>query len=118
MEVSHVALVMNKNDNLFVYKNKGRPTTEYVESIKMNGDLRKELAKLEHTMKYKYGTEILLALYMSSDEIMQAVCMFPEVGYMDVTSNTNKEGCDLHLLVAKDANVETYMGCATMIPSW
>ena len=47
---------------------------------------------------------------------MRAVHMFPEVGYMDVTSNTNMTGRDLHLLVVKDASGETYSGCATVLP--
>ena len=102
--VSHVALVMGKDGDLLVYKNKGRPTAAEAESIQMTGGLRKELKKLKSEMKLKDGNEILLSLSVASDEMMRAVHMFPEVGYMDVTSNTNREGRDLHLLVVKDAN--------------
>ena len=41
--VSHVVLVMGKDGDLLVYKNKGRPTAAEAESIQMTGGLRKEL---------------------------------------------------------------------------
>ena len=67
-------------------------------------------------MKFKVGTEILLSLSVASDEMMQAVHIFHKVAYMDIISNTNSEGRDLHLLVVKDANGGTYIGCATILP--
>ena len=36
---------------------------------------------------------------------------------MDVTANTNKQKCGLFLMVMKDANGETFVGNATIIPS-
>ena len=89
--VSHVALVMNNEGDLLMYKNKGRPTAKEAESLEVNGNLRKELNKLKKIMGYKNGTDILLALLIASNEMVRAVYMFPEVLYMDVTSNTNKE---------------------------
>ena len=114
--VSHVALVIGKDGDFLIYKDKGRPTGAEVHSTEMTGGLRNELKKLKSEMSPKDGTEILLSLSVASDEMMRAVHMFPEVGYMDVTSNTNKEGRDLHLLVVKDANGETYIGCASVLP--
>ena len=61
------------------------------ESLRVNGNLRKELNLLKKKMGYKDGTDILLALSVASDEMVRAVYMFPEVSYMDVTSKTNKE---------------------------
>ena len=66
-------------------------------------------------MKLNDGTDFF-SLSVASDERMRAVHMFPEVGYMDITSNTNREGCDLHLLVVKDDSGETYIGCASVLP--
>ena len=117
MNISHVSLVMSKDGDLIVYKNKGRPTKAQTESIKMNGNLRHELAKLKKKMKYKDGTEILLALSIASDEMIRAFHMFPEVAYLDVTSNTNKEGRDLFLMVGKEADGSTFIANATIIPS-
>ena len=114
--VSHVALVMGTDGDLLVYKNKGRPTVAQVHAIEVTGGLRNELKKLKSETKLKDGTEIVLSLSVVSDEMMRAVHMFPEVGYMDVISNTNKEGCDIHLLVVKDASGETYIGCASVLP--
>ena len=67
-------------------------------------------------MKFKEGAEILLSLSVASDEMMRAVHMFPEVGYMNVTSSTNRGGRGLHLLVVKDASGETYIRCASILP--
>ena len=71
---------------------------------------------MKNETKLKDGTEILLSLSVASDEMMRAVHMFLEVGYMDVTSNTNREDCNLHLLVVKDASGKMYIGCATVLP--
>lgn len=97
-------------------KDKGRPNSQQIESIKMNGDLRKELQQLKHGVKFKDGTDIFFSLSVASDEMMRAVHIFPEVAYMDVTPNTSSEGCDLHLLVVEDTNGEIYSRCATIIP--
>lgn len=69
-------------------------------------------------MKMKYNdsrTEILLALSVASDEMMRVVHVFSEVGYMDVMSNTNKEGHNLHLLVVNDAHGETVIVCVALV---
>ena len=110
-------MVMNKADNLLVYKNKGRPTNAEVNHIKTHGNLRKKLYALKQKLNYKDGTDILLALSISSDEMMRVVHMFPEVIFMDVTANTNKQGRGLHLFVVKDADGSTHISNATVIPS-
>ena len=117
MNITHVSLVMEKDGDLLVYKNKGRPTKAETESIKLNGDLRKELSMLKKKMKYNDGTDTLLAFSLASDEIIRAFHMFPEVAYLDVTSNTNAEGRDLFLMVGKDADGSTFIANATIIPS-
>ena len=52
---------MTKDGNLLMYENKGRPTKAETESIKLNGDLKKELSLLKKK-KYSDGTDILLAV--------------------------------------------------------
>ena len=117
MNISHLSLVMTKDCDLIVYKNKGRPTKAEAESIEVNGDLRKELAMLKRKMKYKDGTDILLAVSIASDKMIRAFHMFPEVAYLDVTSNTNAEGRDFFLMVGKEADGSTFIANATIIPS-
>ena len=56
MNVSHVALMMDKSGNLLVYKNKGRPTSEERHAIAINGALKKEPQKLKKQMSYKDDT--------------------------------------------------------------
>ena len=68
-------------------------------------------------MSFKNETEILLALSIASDDMAHSVDMFPEVFYMNVTANTNKQKHELFLMVMKDANEETFVGNATIIPS-
>ena len=59
----------------------------------------------------------MLAVYAASDKMIRALHMFPEVAYMDVTLNTNKEGRDLFLMVGKDTDESTLFANATIIPS-
>ena len=47
---------------------------------------------MKDKMKYNDGTDILLADSLPSEEMIRAFHMFPEVAYLDVTSNTNREG--------------------------
>ena len=68
-------------------------------------------------MNYKEGTEILLALSIASDKMTRVVHMFPEVFYMDITANTNRQKRDLFLMVVKDGNGETFIGNAIVVPS-
>ena len=79
--------------------------------------MKKESKRMKKEMSFKDQTEILLAISIASDDIIQSVHMFPEVFYMDVTANTNKQKCDFFLMVVKDANGETFIGNATIIPS-
>lgn len=79
--------------------------------------LKAELKKLKEEMSYKPGTEILLAISIASDEMTRHVHMFPEVFYMDVTYNTNRQKRDLFVMVLKDASGETFVGNLTVIPS-
>lgn len=117
MEVSHICLTMKPDDSLVVYKNKGRPDKETSQILKCPTRLREELRKLKNEMSFKEGTEILLALSIASDEMIRHVNMFPEVFYMDVTANTNKQKRDVFLMVVKDACGETFVGNVTVIPS-
>ena len=43
--------------------------------------------------------------------------MFPEVFFMDVTANTNRQKRELFILIVKDASGKTFIGNATVIPS-
>ena len=90
MNIYHVTLVMNKDGDLLAYKNKGRPTKGESESIRVNGNLRKELNKLKKRIRYQDVTDILLAVSIVSDAMIRALHLFREVTYTDVTANTNK----------------------------
>ena len=79
--------------------------------------LKEELDRLKNKMNYKSGAEILLAVSFASDEMSRHVHMFPEVFFIDVTANTNRQKRDLFLMVVKDANGQTFVGNATVIPS-
>ena len=72
MNMSHIALVMDTHGDLFVFKNKGRPTNKEVQHIKMHVNLRKKLNTLKRTLMYKDGTDILLILSVFSDEMIRA----------------------------------------------
>ena len=61
--------------------------------------------------------EILLAISVATDDMLRHTAMFPEVLYLDVTANTNKQKRDLFLMVVKDSNGSVYVGNTTIIPS-
>ncbi len=106
---------MDKKLDLNVYKNRGRPTK--AEKIKTSAKLKKDLAELRKELNYNEGAEILLAISLATDDMTRHVAMYPEVFYMDVTSNTNKQKRDLFLMIVKDANLQTFVGNLTIIPS-
>ena len=117
LEVSHLCLTMSPTGDLVVWKNKGRPTKEESEILKCPIKMRNALERLKKDLNFKDGTEILLALSIASDEMVRHVNMFPEVFFMDVTANTNRQKRHLFIMVVKDANGQTFIGNATVIPS-
>ncbi|KAL7543722.1 hypothetical protein ACHAXR_013004 [Thalassiosira sp. AJA248-18] len=110
-------MTMSPEGDLVVWKNRGRPTGEEREIMNCPKKLKAELDKLKKEIGYKEGTEILLALSVATDEMVRHVNMFPEVFYLDVTANTNRQKRDLFIMVVKDANGQTFIGNATVIPS-
>jgi hypothetical protein len=107
---------MKANNDLYVYTNRGRPK-ETSHKISASDTLKKELRKLKKELSFTEGTEILLALSMASDEMIRHVQMFPEVWFMDVTAQTNKQNRDIFIMVVKDASRQCYAGNITVIPS-
>ena len=78
--------------------------------------LKKELKRLKNEMKYKDGTEIVLLISIASDEMIKVVHMNPEVMYIDVTANTNRQKRVLFLMVVKSACGSSFIGNATFLP--
>jgi len=87
------------------------------EKLETEKQTRAELRKLRKEMNYKNGTEILLALSVSTNKMARRVQIFPEVFHLDVTANTNKQKRDLFLMVVKDAVGSANIDNATIIPS-
>ena len=108
---------MKPNGDLMVCKNKGRPNKEESRVMKCSDELKKEIQKLKDEMSFASGTEILIALSIASDSMVRHVNMFPEVFFMDVTANTNRQKRDLFVMVVKDASGEAYPANLTVIPS-
>ena len=110
---------MDANDDLVLHhhRGRGRPSNKDKEIMACSKKMRKELKKMKAQMSFREGTEILLAFSLATDEMTRHVHMFPEVFYMDVTANTNLQKRDLFLMVVKDANGQTFIGNATVIPS-
>ena len=108
---------MSPNNDLIVWKNRGRPTKE--EKLIMNcpEKMRQQLADLKQSMSINNQTELLLAISIASDDMIRHVHMFPEVFYMDVTANTNRQKRDLFAMAVKDASGECFVGNLTIIPS-
>jgi hypothetical protein len=75
-----------------------------------------ELRQLRKNMSMSDGTELLLSLSIATFDMQRAVHMFPEVIYMDVIANTNRQKRDLFVLAVKDASGETNIGNASVLP--
>ena len=113
--VSYVVTTMDSELNLTIHTKRGRPTKK--ESMKSSRQLKSDLRQLRKQMNYKDGTEIVLAISVATDEMARRVHMFPEVMYLDVTANTNKQNRDLFMMVVKDSDGSTHIGNTTFIPS-
>ena len=62
------------------------------------------------------GQEILLSITTVDDDMTRYVPMFPEVFFIDVIANTNRQKRDLFLMVVKDATGECFIGNAVLLP--
>ena len=105
---------VDKDLNLNIYTNRGQPTK--AKTLQTSAKTKRDQTKLKKKMKYNDETELLLAISITTDDMNHHVNMFPEVFYLDVTANTNKQKRDLFLMVVKDANGKAYIGNATIIP--
>ena len=114
--ISYYALMMDKHDNVFVQKCKGRPSVRERIQIEMHGELKSDMKQLRKDMSMNASTEILLSISIATSDMQRAVHMFPEVLYMDVVSKTNRQKRDVFLLVIKDASGETNIGNVTILP--
>ena len=114
--ISYYALYMDKNDDVFAQKCRGRPSSRQSEELRTHGVLKSELRQLRKDLSMENGTEILLSFSIATTDMQRAVHMHPEVIYMDVISNSNKQKRDLFLLVVKDASGETNIGNASVLP--
>ena len=124
--ISHVCLTISPKGELVLYKNKGqrlafktkgRPTLEERKVLDCSKKLRVELSKLKREMCFEKGTDMLIALSISSDQMLHHVHMFPETWSMDVTANLNKLKHDVFVMVVRDACGKCYVGNFTIIPS-
>ena len=108
--------MMDKKDNLYAQKGRGRPSLQQTEQLLLHGELKDELKQLRKDMSMQNGKEILLSITIADDDMIRHVHMFPEVFFMDVIANTNRQKRDLFLMVVKDASGECFIGNATLLP--
>ena len=116
MKASWCALVMDKHDNLIVYKGKGRPSKADTESLRINGNMKKELNRVRKQLELENGEKILLALSVATDEMIWAMQMHPKVQFMDVMANINAQKRDLFLSVLKSSIGGCFIGNLTILP--
>ena len=116
MNASYIALVMDEQDNLLVYKGKGRHTLEEANSIATDGDLRKQLAKVRRKLKLSQTCQVLLALSVATDNMIRAMHMNPEVQFLDVAANMNSLKREMFFAVVKGATGQTFIVNATVMP--
>ena len=116
MNTSYIALVMDEKDNLLVYKGRGRPSKQETEEIKANGHLKKQLRKVRRELKLQDTSRTLLALSVATNSMIRTMQMFPEVQFIDVAANMNKQKRDVLFSVVKEATGETFIVNMTVMP--
>ena len=92
---------MDKNDDVFAQKCRGRPSLRQSEELRTHGVLKSELCQLRKDLSMENGTEILLSFSIATTDMQRVVHMFPKVIYMDVISNSNKQKRDLFCLLLR-----------------
>ena len=95
--VQYVAMSVDKDLNLNIYTNRGCPTK--AKKLQTSAETKRDLTKLKKEMKYNDGTELLLAISITTYGMNRHVNVFSEVFYLDVTANTNKQKRDIFLMV-------------------
>ena len=116
MDVSYCSLVMDNHDNLIVYKGKGRHTTAERESIKVRGDLRKELKNVRKDLLMNEGQDILLAISVATDEMIRSMHMFPEIQFVDTIANINKQKRSMLVAILKHSSGKCFIGNISILP--
>jgi len=75
--VQYVAMYVNKDLNLNIYTNRGRPTK--AKTLQTSDETKRDLPKLKKEMKYNDETGLLLEISITTDDMNRNVNMFPEV---------------------------------------
>ena len=107
---------MDKKDNLYAQKGRGRFSKEQMEQLFLHGKLKDKLKQLRKDISMQNGQEVLLSITKADDDMIRHVHMFPEVFFMDIIVNTNRQKRDLFLVVVKDATEECFIGNVTLLP--
>ena len=105
--ISYVALTMDKKDNRYAQKGRGRPSKQQSEQLFLHRELKDELKQLRKDMSIQNVQEVLHSITIADDDMIRHVHMFPEVMFMDVIANTNRQKRDLFLMVVKDVPGDT-----------
>ena len=110
------------DSGLMSYYGKGRPNNSEKESRDKqqedcSPEVRKQINQLRKDLKFDNKSKLVLLLSIASDEMIRMCMMNPEVFYMDVTANTNRQKRDLFVLCVKDSLGKSYPVNITVIPS-
>ena len=115
-KISYVALVMDKNDDLLVYKGKGRHSEAETLTIKTHGNLRPLLRKLRTDLQLNDCNLVLLALSVATDNMIRTMHMFPEVQFIDFAANLNSQNRDILFSIVKETTGQSFIVNATVMP--
>jgi hypothetical protein len=112
------------SSGMVVTTNKGRPkgsknarnrSVEEVQDAALNKKFDGDA--IRHQLKLSVDQSILLAVGWISDNERRLVSMFPEVLFMDVTSQTNNEKRGLFVVAGKDSCARGFTATRIFLPS-
>ena len=114
-DVHFVSLVDTKDNGMLLrIKSKGRPSKQSTVNKNIGSSTYDEI---KEALKLSGTPDILLAVAWMTNEELRYLQMFPEVWYVDVTSQTNNEKRQLLVLAGKDGMKRGFTGIRVFLPS-
>jgi hypothetical protein len=116
--ISYLAVYDDPETGLMMYRNKGRPSKREA-AMKLNcpEHVQEAAKQTRKELSYDDGKKLMLLFSLATDEMIRLVMMYPEVIFMDVTGQTNRQKKDLFIAAIKDSVGQVFPGNITVIPS-
>ena len=101
--ISNLVVYDDPETGLMMYRNKGRPSKEAAVKMKCPEHVQEAVQELRNELSYADGSKLMLLFSLGTDEMIRLAMMYPEVLFMDVTGQTNRQKKDVFIAATKDS---------------